>query len=390
MKNKKWRPAQNQDYVLKISSSIDIDKNSNDNKWLRKIQNQLCPNCGWPSQHWYPKSVDMALTRTFRSTIGRCDATGPLIISKSFYELLAPYNTTASIGNCYVRSSQGYVLDTKYITLYDIEPNMVEVRGSIEHGLDNQCELCHVRIKWIEGHQWVRRSELGDRLWFTEDVSLFISRWVDASIPWKKFPDVKKYRVYIRDDDTSDKIGNTASIPAMIPRRSNKLIPAVTDEHKSNYLIALEELVRVCRKRGSDAGVSIRAATPQELSMLHGIKFNDTALTLFKWAVLDSSVMHGVRVLSPSDIITECRELEPGMDVSPRGFPVVGTTSYGDVICLDCCSAPGPNGLSQVILLNHEYEWRDASSEEIAESGHVIAESYIEFIALVAEEKLKI
>ena len=49
------------------------------------------------------------------------------------------------------------------------------------------------------GNSWVWRDDIGERDWFMDGVAFYISRQLEATIPWEQFPDLSKYRVYIRD-----------------------------------------------------------------------------------------------------------------------------------------------------------------------------------------------
>jgi len=195
---KMWRPGRDQDYMLSVCSQIESNGDLGDPKWLRDVRPQLCPECNWPSHLWYPRPVDVVLKRLPKGTDDGVNCVGPTVMRKAFYEYLEPCNKTCAIGKVSLR--QGKELhDTDYISIYDIAENMIEMRGQIE--FRGECILCHVPAPWPKGNFFVWRSELASRDFVYDGLYLLISRHLNDLIPWGKFPDMGKYRVYIRDDE---------------------------------------------------------------------------------------------------------------------------------------------------------------------------------------------
>ncbi len=200
MADKIWKPDAGQDYVLELSSKTPIENNIVDEAWAEEHRHQLCTECTQVNPSYYPRPFDIVLSRQFRkrTSTTRVDVFGPQVLHCGFAEILRSHNTTAIFGSCYLRSPRGLLLDTEYSTVYDHVKNMVPVTSTKPNEL-MICSGCGDRVEWPGGNKYLWRDELGDRKWFLECVDLYITRWLNDRIPWDKFPDVEKYRVYIRD-----------------------------------------------------------------------------------------------------------------------------------------------------------------------------------------------
>lgn len=195
----KWRPVDSTDYFLSIASKNSGPGYIVDRRWLRNVNNKLCV-CRLPKRKVYPNPVDVILGKIpTNTTIEWADSTGPLIIASLLMEMLRPFLHSGVIGQCWLQpADKGPAVPTKYVTYYDSIDNMVQVFGDPDMEV-NRCPECDGRASAFKGNLYVRRNDVQDRMVFMEGVNIYIHRTLDATIDWTQFPDIEKYRVYVRD-----------------------------------------------------------------------------------------------------------------------------------------------------------------------------------------------
>lgn len=205
-----WKPADDQDYILDISSNDEGSVEVGDRRWTREISKYLCKECTWPLRERYPNPVDVVLCKKIHGVGAfRVNLMGPLVIHKGLYECLSRFPGTAAVGRCLMRSGR-MLHDTDYVTLYDIAEHMITVQYTMPKKRTlmpvfyepTRCTLCGVDVipYWHSSNVWVSRKHVSGRHWFMEGMRIFVDRWLNERMPWEKFPDARKYRVYIRDD----------------------------------------------------------------------------------------------------------------------------------------------------------------------------------------------
>jgi hypothetical protein len=79
----------------------------------------------------------------------------------------------------------------------------------------------------------------------------------------------------------------------------------------------------------------------------------------------------------------------PGYVIAPMGYPVIGTTLYGDIYCL-ALSEASPDGEPPVLLASHDEIEEGAAPEEVRRHMVRVADSFPDFLRRFVKAALPI
>jgi len=195
-----WRPGPDQPYVLMLDSNEPPPDEAAHPAWIRdnRRYGRLC-ECKGPHPKLYPAPFDVLLRRPLKLFATMLCVQGPRILHRDAYEVLAPFNRTAAVGQVFLKPAGGPRTEAPYVTLYDIRPNLIQIRG--DKLVDEfECDVCGDWVPWYRGNMYIRQQELGNRLWFLSGGTIFAKPELARKINLKKFPDCEPYRIWIRDD----------------------------------------------------------------------------------------------------------------------------------------------------------------------------------------------
>ncbi|MGH7244172.1 MAG: hypothetical protein ACREJD_12225 [Phycisphaerales bacterium] len=148
----------------------------------------------------------------------------------------------------------------------------------------------------------------------------------------------------------------------------------------SEYLRGMALFDQACQGFG-DHG-TIRPATVAELKQLLDLGVRTPELQMFEAGVFDPNAEGTLRVWGVRHIVAECTKLDPGQEIYPLGFVVIGSTHCGDAYALDC-TTPDKTALSPVYLVSHERNW--TSAEQIRTESKWIAANMPAFLQEAAK-----
>ena len=157
-------------------------------------------------------------------------------------------------------------------------------------------------------------------------------------------------------------------------------------EAKFRYGDELDAIRQTFIEAGEEA--KFRAASDADLEYLGSLGIPESVINFFAWAEpVDGIEIKGARLWPISELRVENEDAVPGYVIAPLHYPVIGSTLFGDVYCLDL---PGvaADGEPAVMIASHDEIYEDSAPEEIPTKMSRIADSFSDFLRKFAAGEL--
>ncbi len=149
--------------------------------------------------------------------------------------------------------------------------------------------------------------------------------------------------------------------------------------------------VAALKRTLQEAGITdaLQPASAGDIAYLQSLRVPESVLAFFRVAEPREEIeVEDARLQPIAALKTENEDAVPGCIICPHGYPVIGTTFYGDVYCLDLPGSPDPEHPA-VLLASHDEIEEGAGPGEVRQKMVCVAVSFEDFLTQLAAGSLR-